>query len=379
MNSSGGASAVTDENGKYTLTGLPSRGSVNLYAICPDGLAYVNASRRDNAYSATTPPENADFELSPGIVARGSVTDTAGVPVRARVSYLCLRNNEYAQDMTDSFGSYGSRETDENGDYEIVVIPGQGVITAVANGDREFEKASFEGLGLPLNRGVNNGMLSTINRGIVRGEHYDAVALISPKSLDDEVTVHLKLREGNQVVGRLVDAKGEAVRYAKWWQPERNFGDQLESAEFVVGGLRDGEERRIVFRHEKLRLGAVVEVGKHSKSPVTVKLRPYATITGRLVNKSGQPIAKARYAAITAGTTAKLQESRGQRSALKHRPVVSGEGETDADGRFRIDEIIPGHKCELAAGEPGSRLPRALKQLSLRSGESRDLGDVVLK
>ena len=307
MSTGQGGAGVTDENGKYTITGLPTQGSVNLYVVCPDGMAYVNAERRQNEYTATSPIENPNFELSPGILARGSVTDSAGRPVRARVDYLCLRNNEYANQMADRFGSYGERETDENGDYQIVVIPGEGIITADAREDN-YEKATFEGLGLPLNEGVNRGMLATANWGLVRGERYDALEVISPKSLQDDVTIHLELIEGNQIRGKLVDANGKPVRKTKWWQPNRNYGDVLESNEFAIHGLSDDEVRRIVFRHEGRRMGAVIEVDRQSKNPLIVKLRPYATVTGRLVDTSGKPVAKARYVAITAGSTAELKK-----------------------------------------------------------------------
>ena len=97
------------------------------------------------------------------------------------------------------------------------------------------------------------------------------------------------------------------------------------------------------------------------------------------VDETGKPIVGARYAVITAGATVKLKKARGSRSALKHRPVVCGEGETDADGRFHIDGIIPGHKSELAVSKPDVRLPDPVMPLSLRSDETRDLGDVVVK
>ena len=57
--------------------------------------------------------------------------------------------------------------------------------------------------------------------------------------------------------------------------------------------------------------------------------------------------------------------------------------ETDSEGRFRIGNVIAGHKCELAAANPGAlqrqELPQALMELTLRSGETRDLGDVVFR
>jgi|GEM_PF-4310805 len=379
MKTGHGGRAETDNMGRYEITGLPTQGSVKLYVICPDGMAYVNADRQSADYTATSPIKNTDFELTPGILVRGSLADSDGKPVQGYVDYVCLQDNEYARRMQDSFGQYTRCETDENGDFEVVAIPGRGLITAKAREDK-YEKATFEGLGLPLYQDVNHGALGSINKGIIRGERYHAIKVITPKSLKEDVTVHFKLAGGGEgIIGKLVDAKGKPVRKTKWWQPNRNYGDVLESDEFAVQGLQEDEERRIVFRHEKRRLGAVIEVDKKSVTPLNVTLRPYATITGRLVDKAGKPVAGARYAALTLGTSAAMKRREEDGSRPKHEPIVCGQGETDPDGRFRIDDLIPGHKSELAAGRRGDRMPKALKQLALRSGESRDLGDVVLK
>jgi hypothetical protein len=149
--------------------------------------------------------------------------------------------------------------------------------------------------------------------------------------------------------------------------------------DFTVTGLTEGERRRIVFRHREKKLGAIATFAAGEQGPVTVRLRPYATVTGRVVDADGRPIPQARLAAFTQGAGEWLRRRRSGENATGPRPLELGEdnevGQTDADGRFRASLLIPGVKGELFGAAPDARRRRALPTLlaafTLRSGEAR--------
>ena len=99
---------------------------------------------------------------------------------------------------------------------------------------------------------------------------------------------------------------------------------------------------------------------------MTVKLEPYATVTGRLLNPDGDPISGAslHFSVLPAGR-------------LSGRlPVVT----TDAQGRFRNAAVVPGADYSIHPEVPGMfGLPAVSKKLSVKPGETIDLGDVRLK
>lgn len=69
--SPGGGRGKTDESGRYEVQGLPTSGIVSLYAICPDGMPYLNSKRGRIEFSAAAPLTDTDFELVRGVMIRG--------------------------------------------------------------------------------------------------------------------------------------------------------------------------------------------------------------------------------------------------------------------------------------------------------------------
>ncbi len=51
---------------------------------------------------------------------------------------------------------------------------------------------------------------------------------------------------------------------------------------------------------------------------------------------------------------------------------------TDAEGRFRVDGLVPGLEYEVGLAGPGS-VPGKRKEFTLMPGEERDLGNVSTK
>ena len=144
------------------------------------------------------------------------------------------------------------------------------------------------------------------------------------------------------------------------------------------------------FVHEDGKLAGSIALRGHEKSPVTVKLVTWGTVTGRLLDKSGKPIKNA-----TLSFTEVPRPKPGQPIALDtglfvvYRSPYKAfpEPHTDADGRFQVDRLVPGLKYNLALYDRNGAvspdqvkwLGLAFSNLILGSGETKDLGDVTLQ
>jgi hypothetical protein len=150
----------------------------------------------------------------------------------------------------------------------------------------------------------------------------------------------------------------------------------LDGDTFEVGGLEPGHPRQLVFTHRARKLGAALllrDEDLRSSAPLEVKMVPTGTISGRLVDADGLPWAGARlHVAIF----------------YPDHPHSVDLVETitaDAQGRYRIEDVVPGVETEVlsidAPNRPDVSLDggKALRKLVLKPGEVRDLSDVKVK
>ncbi len=79
------AYSKTDEDGRYTLTGLATEGQLRFHVVprAEPGAPispYIGVERAWIDFSTSSPPKNTDFELVRGVIVRGKVTDETGAP-----------------------------------------------------------------------------------------------------------------------------------------------------------------------------------------------------------------------------------------------------------------------------------------------------------
>lgn len=130
----------------------------------------------------------------------------------------------------------------------------------------------------------------------------------------------------------------------------------LTSGEFMVTRLAPGRTRELVFEHKGKRLGMLVAVSGDHTDALTVRLEPYGSVTGRLVDKEGKPVA-------------------GSRAQMGRFGFVGPDlpEKTDRDGRFRAGELIPGQKYWVS----GFREETFWHvEFTAEAAKEKDLGDV---
>jgi hypothetical protein len=178
------------------------------------------------------------------------------------------------------------------------------------------------------------------------------------------------LDPGRTVTGTIVDPDGRPVTGAKidsvfgvWFHVK-----DLPTAQFRISGIDPKHPRGFYVRDRAGKLGAAIVFKGDEPMPVTVRLERCAIITGRFVDEDGVP-----RPSWVMGTLHKGQLN-----------ITGGVGcfteGTGKDGRFRIEGVIPGLKFGVWAGSNPSFFDQhVVRELVLKPGEVRDLGDVKRK
>jgi hypothetical protein len=207
--------AVSDEKGRYRLTGFPKTDSYWLGVVPENRTTYLPQVRELNDTESMTPLE-ADFDLVCGVRLGGRLIDKAtGKPVAGTVSYALLPGNARYLDVGRPGGlverSIAQQQVvKEDGSFEMTVFPGEGVVWANADDGRylpliippDDEK---KGLAPRLGLGSNG-------RVVIQGHAY---CVIDPSKEAQSLTVDLTVIGGRTLTGTVVGPDGEPVAGAR--------------------------------------------------------------------------------------------------------------------------------------------------------------------
>ena len=368
---------TTDTEGRFTLAGLPRKGGP-IVAAPPISEPYLALEKRVPDRPGLD-PETVDFELKRGVLVKGRVTDQAtGNPVCGEVSYFVSLDNPN-RDQADGLpgrvngqGSpFGTCPIGKDGAYQLVVLPGRGIIAAEIWGNQYLV-----GVGAADIKGADqDGQFPAVPMYCQPGFDH-RLAEIDPEDGDRFLTRDLAVDPGRTVTGVLQGPDGQPLAgalafglrfndHGPYWEPS---DDPLPTAAFTVYGIRTSERRKVVFLHNKRRLARSLVPTGNEKSPMTVKLEPWGTVTGRLIDASGRSLAGVglgfAYGAFTPPDQGTHPDS----------------FQTDKDGRFRVAGLVPDMKYTLGTVDPGlGHVTSAVfRDLTVKPGETRDLGDVQL-
>jgi protocatechuate 3,4-dioxygenase beta subunit len=370
---------VTDQNGRYKLVGLARSPRYELAVKPPDGQSYFQSTTRflDTSGSSGRDVLTADIEMVPGtLTVRGTVTDRAtGKPVaRARVEYLPLYPNPHVN-MTVA-GRWSPRSevtTGPDGTYALPVLPGVGVIGVVApRGDaympafvtsREIDE--FLKVQVPLGVLVTAIGEKAVGHSIAQ-INYHALVLIEPgqNQKDQALVCDVALERPQDRKGRVVGPDGQPLTgvtvtgLVRWHEEEI-----LEGAEFTIRGINPRGGRPVIFHHKGKNLGFTLnlkDLPAEGAGPLTVKLQPCGSVSGRIVDQDGQPVAGMR--------------TRGRVGNLSARSL---EVTTDTEGRFHAEGLVPG--LEYWIIQPNKAAVTLLARVTVEPGKHKDLGDLQLK
>jgi RNA polymerase sigma factor (sigma-70 family) len=381
------ARTKTDEHGRYTLVGFPKSKHYDLMVLAGDRSPYFVTSMVVPDTSGLEPIE-ANVECQAGIPLRLKLIDKeTGKPVRnADVFYEPIYPNPHVREVPGytpvrGSGPYNSGVLQENGSYALGVLPGPGgVFVRTAQGkyrpacvdprkffnvkdapDRKRQQLRLYGDTDTINTAVGEGM------GGMPQSQFSAIVLVNPAEDSGPVSAEAILESDPKREVRVIGPDGEALTGVV----TEGEGAESSSASgtVTVSQLNVLRPRRFLFRHDARKLIGCLVVKGDEAEPYVVKLQPWGTISGRLVDAGGKPRAKVDL------MTADWQQA----SIDPARGVISYGQKTGNDGRFRYDRLVPGQ--DYSAHSVGEQAMKGgfgvvIDRVVLKPGETRDLGDV---
>lgn len=378
------ARTQTDEEGNYRLEGVGKASVYFLSAGGGPGIPYFDRSKHGIPDTPGLKPITVDFDLDRGIEITGTLTDAiSGKPVAGRVSYYEVPSNPYLQRLSRGdeptliVSNWGNAGPD--GKFTVLGMPGPGALVASAADENGYVLADAE------RELARIGSLSRPAGGV-----HAVVAIDEPGGEAKYHIVDIALTPGEEISGGVVEPEGKpalGVRVAGLTidgpiQP-------LVDSKFSARGLGPNSKRALVFLDEENNLGTVFTLQSDTPEPVVVKLQRLGSLTGRLLDSEGNPLSG--YTVIVyldlngQGFENLPQEVRSFQgvfgiSAGAWKDFTDRTTTTDAEGRFQLDDLLPGERYHFVAGDAkigeGGTETHALPKLRVEAGETRDLGDL---
>ena len=378
---------VTDENGRFTITGLYPAQKKQVVVVAPSGVNYQSQSVMVEGDADVV------IDAYPSIPFRLKLADAQGKPVDAEVTFVDLWPNPYyGGDRAEADHWPVSRAAQRrDGAYEGFVMPGPGAVLVKPRNPGDFRAARVDPKAFfapgwtnpPVKEqfplyGTMDTLTSRGPNGSVPQNDYAAIVLINPprNSAPLELSATLERSAARRV--SLVDPEGRPVVGARMtgttfdrWNPRRT----LRAASFSLNGIHPARGQRITFFHDDRKLIGFLAARGDDTTQYTVRMQPWGTIIGRLVDDSGKPLPIWKPANDYKGPPKLFMDvSDDQEGRDPHY------ADTDAQGRFRIDQLVPG--LGYSANAYHNMQPATdtiFANLVPSAGEVRDLGDFATK
>ncbi|WP_145112616.1 carboxypeptidase regulatory-like domain-containing protein [Botrimarina mediterranea] len=387
---------VTDQQGRYTLNGMPIGADNRIAAIAPEGdIAYFSSARLANTESVDSPLE-VDFELHRGIWLEGRITDKrTGDGIAGHIAYYVPPENpdhRFARSL--QVDERDRLLADDKGRYRIAVLPGHGYVTFQAYQHERYPRAT-EILKPDGSREAAEPMIRC-EPSYLMPSSYHEVAEIDPASEATRIELNLELDSGTTVAGRVVGPDGEPITSFRYTNRIAEFASSWNRAsdgQFELVGYEPDQPRHVYAMDLQRNLAGRVVVAGAAPEDLVVKLQPAGKATGRLLDTEGEPLANCT---LTAWHLRNADDFGTFNKSYQAPPLPANREsnsnaiyETDDGGRFEIACLVPGIDYRLNAYDPAamsSSTAAAMRFQSgpvdvvirVESGQTLDVGDVRL-
>lgn len=381
------ASTRSGADGKFVLTGIAKTDRVRLSVFAGDKSPYFLFETTIGGKPGLT-EITAELKLTRGVLVKGRVIEKGGgKPVAgAGVRYSALADNKhFAELMKGKRGEHGMAwNTDADGRFQFVALPGSGIVTAQGEtrADKIFvpytqvrvAKADLPRADLRYADGMGE-TFSAAEGHMIQLLSQSGYAIIDPKPADDTVEVTITFDRGQTATGKVVDADGKPATGVTAYQLTAcySYPEKIKDGTFTAVALEADHPRTLLFVDEAKKLAGSVEL-KGGEKDVTVKLEAWGTISGRVLDADGKPLAGAKVTAYVKNST---------RYAAFMAVVQQRTAATDADGKFTLDVPAGGVDYLLGFSRKNQYLDvgagRDPKGHTVKPGATTDVGDVKVK
>jgi RNA polymerase sigma factor (sigma-70 family) len=378
--------ATADAAGRFTLTGLSKQPTYNLH-VGPGKNSPLLARSVVVADTEGLQPVSADVTLVRGVVVTGRVIDEqTGRGVLSSVRFAPLPENKSFD--KPGYDSYKHERlgtgTDPDGRFSLPVIPGPGVFIVQANSGEALDgqylspylNATFDEEGrkhVKVRSDGYNQYFTGVGNSFESLDNEHAVKYLDLAEDAGTVTVDFHLRRGKTAKLTIQDPDGRPLAGAVVSGVTAHFPTTylLKSANCPVYALNPEKPRTLAIYHPGRNLGGQVVVRGDETEPIVAKLGPAGTVTGRILDVDGQPVADGTVIISFPTHTASALD----RYLQQQRPPIR----TDPDGRFKVEGVVPGLKFAVNNVRKGNAVlvpkPRTgLKEVG--SGATLELGEV---
>jgi RNA polymerase sigma factor (sigma-70 family) len=376
---------ITGPDGRFTLTGFPKGRDYALIAVPQNGIPYFNTCVRVPD-TAGLDPISADIECVRGIPYRLKLIDKqTGMPVRkANVVYEPIYPNPHTREVRgfgpiNGVGPYNTAHEESDGTYISAVLPGPGALCVRLRNAHSYMPACVD----PA------AFFKDVPNATLDGKAYGDRTLLF-MAIDGDGMSALPQEQFTAIilVNPPVESKPLEIEYAVAPDPNLKVTVLGPGAERIEGLTGDGaiatpdptifsvarlnplRPRRVIFtQSEKQLVGFLLARGDELQRP-TVTLQPWGTVTGRLVSASGKPRPKIRF------------QTKDWETVIfdpKVGMLPSGGAQTDTEGRFRIERLVPGQKYSaivIGLTPPDDGFGSVFEELIVMPGQTKDLGDI---
>jgi RNA polymerase sigma factor (sigma-70 family) len=365
----GGVEAVTDDQGRYRLVGLPRAAAYQVAVEPAEGKPYPRTAFRVKGDSPAFDPVRFDISLKRGVPIRGRVTDkVTGRPAPGYIDIYTFRDNPAIKEFP-GYGTYNNLAASyiqADGRFEAIGLPGRNVVACRSEMRRYRGPLGTETIPgydprrmaldtLPLNCYINN---------------YHFLAVVDIKSGAESATLDLQLDPGRSLTLDVVDPDGRPVGGTKVKGVTDLFWDALEyeqpSPKIEVHALDTSKPRRVLITRAARQLIAAAYLKGDEAGPLTIRLQPWGEITGRIVDDEGQPRPGLELNNL-GGTYPPPPAARG---------ILPGGVQTNSVGRYRIRGLVPGLKYSAAVHGRTAPSGPVFRDVTVAPGEVKDLGDL---
>ncbi len=195
---------TTGPDGRFRLVGMPGGAGNVITASAGPAVPYLGASAEVSAGSVSE-PATADFNLKRGVAIRGKVSDKAtGKPVPSVVEYFVFSNNPHRADASRLHG--GEVTTRPDGTFELVGLPGRGLVAA-----RAFRDYYLLGRGVEKIEGLDEHGWFRTEPHLCQPEQLHTVVEINPADRAETLTCDLALDPGKTLAGVVEGPDGKPL------------------------------------------------------------------------------------------------------------------------------------------------------------------------